>query len=96
MNNYEELITQAKAVVEYLVSETSKEKQLKLIVRDLRDKLIEIDKELNDDTDSAFEQAIDKVIDKVDDRLPFVSKKFILTSITITLAIVLSLIYITY
>jgi len=96
MSNHEELITQAKSVIEYLVKETDKEKELKVIVRDLRDKLIEIDKNLNDDVDGAFEQALDKVVDKVDDFVPFVTKKFLITSVVIAVAIISILIYITY
>jgi len=96
MSNHEELITQAKSVIEYLVKETDKEKELKVIVRDLRDKLIEIDKNLNDDVDGAFEQALDKVVDKVDDFVPFVTKKFLITSVVIAVAIISILVYITY
>jgi len=95
-DNYDDLIIQAKDLLDKFSNEAAKDKQLKKIVRDFSDKIKEIDNQLNDDTDSAFEEALDKVVDKVDDFVPFVTKKFLITSVLITVAVVTFLIYITY
>lgn len=94
-DNYDDLVLQAKDLLDRFSKEAAKDKQLKKIVRDFSDKIKEIDNQLNDDTDSAFEEALDKVVDKVDDFVPFVTKKFLITGIIITVAVVSLLIYIT-
>lgn len=98
-DHYKELVPQLEKVLKELSIEGEKNKNLKKIVRDFKEQIEEVDRVLNDDTDSALEQAVDKafdnVVDKVDDYIPGASKKFILISTVIMLAIVSGLIYIT-
>lgn len=94
-DNYSELTKQAKDIIDNFSKEAAKDRELKKLVRDFKDKLEEIDRQLNDDTDSKFEEALDRVVDKVDNVVPFVTKKFLITSVLITVAVVSLLIYIT-
>lgn len=95
MTDHDTLISEAKVMIEYISKETVKQKDLKKIVKDLREKLTQLEADLND-TDSVLEDALDKVVDKVDDYIPFAGKKFVLTTFAIVTAIVVALIWYTY